>query len=122
MTEARRARLEAAGVEAEAALERMLGSEALLERMLAKFLEDRNLPVLRAALEGADPAGAVTAAHTLKGVCGNLSMGALYGLFTRQVEALRQGDLAGARALMEEIEPAYGAVTAAIAEGTDGER
>ena len=109
MTEARRARLEAAGVDVEAALERMLGSEALLERMLAKFLEDRNLPVLRAALEGADPAGAVTAAHTLKGVCGNLSMGALYGLFTRQVGALRQGDLAGAREAINEVRRRAGA-------------
>ena len=122
MTEARRARLEAAGVDVEAALERMLGSEALLERMLAKFLEDRNLPALRAALEGADPAGAVTAAHTLKGVCGNLSMTALYGLFTRQVDALRAGELAEAERLMEEIAPAYAAVTAAIRGGADGAR
>ena len=49
-------------------------------------------------------------------------MAVLYDLFTRQVAALRQGGLAEARALMEEIAPAYAAVTAAIGEGADGAR
>ena len=66
-----------------------MGSEALLERLLDRFLEDRNFPSLAAALECGDTDGAVQAAHTLKGVCGNLSMNGLYRLFTRQVELLR---------------------------------
>ena len=114
MTQARREQLEGAGICVEQALERMMGSEALLERLLGKFLEDRNLPALREALAAGDTEGAFTAAHTLKGVCGNLSMAALYDLFTRQTEALRCGDLAGARAQMAEIEQADAAVRAAI--------
>ena len=74
MTQARRAALEAAGIDVASALERMMGSEALLERLLGKFPEDKNLPVLREALESGDPGRAAAAAHTLKGVCGNLSM------------------------------------------------
>ena len=119
MTQARRAALEAAGIDVASALERMMGSEALLERLLEKFPEDKNLPVLREALESGDPGRAAAAAHTLKGVCGNLSMTELYGLFTRQVDALRRGDLAAARALMADIEPAAAAVRAAIEGGAD---
>ena len=120
MTSARRAALEAAGIDVGEALERMMGSEALLERLLGRFLEDGSFSALGAALERGDREGAVAAAHTLKGVCGNLSMTALFGLFTSQVAALREGDLAGAGRLMEEIGPAYSAVTAAIRGGTDG--
>ena len=114
MTQVRRAALEAAGIDVASALERMMGSEALLERLLGKFLDDPQYPALLAALEQGDLEGAVSAAHTLKGVCGNLSMTGLYGQFTRQVDALRAGDLSGARALMEEIGPAYEAVCRAI--------
>ena len=119
MTAERRAALEAGGVDVAGALERMMGSEALLERLLGKFLEDRNFPALCAALDAEDLSGAAAAAHTLKVVCGNLSMTALYGLFARQVEALRAGDLAGARALMADIRPALEAAAAAIAGDAD---
>ena len=118
----RRAQLEAAGVDVGQALTRMMGSEALLERLLGKFLEEPNYAALCAALERREPEAAAAAAHGLKGACGNLSMTALYGLFTRQVDALRAGKLAEAERLMEEIAPAYAAVTAAIRGGADGAR
>ena len=116
----RRAALEAAGIDVAQALERMMGSEALLERLLGKFREDRNLQALCGALKAGDLETAVTAAHTLKGVCGNLSMTALHGLLTRQVEALRRGDLDGARELMAAIEPAAADVLGAIGGSGDG--
>lgn len=121
MTPERRDQLEAAGIDIESALERMMGSEALLERMMGKFLDDPQYPALRAALEAGDVERAVSAAHTLKGVCGNLSMTELYGLFTRQVDALRAGDLPLARGIMAEIAPAYERVMAAIRRRTDEE-
>ena len=114
MTPERRTQLEAAGIDVASALERMMGSEALLERLLGKFLDDPQYSALRAALEAGDADRAVSAAHTLKGVCGNLSMTGLYGQFTRQVDALRAGDLLLARGMMEEIGPAYEAVCRAI--------
>ena len=121
MTPERRDQLEAAGIDIESALERMMGSEALLERMMGKFLDDPQYPALRAALEAGDVERAVSAAHTLKGVCGNLSMTELYGLFTRQVDALRAGDMPLARGIMAEIAPAYERVMAAIRRRTDEE-
>ena len=120
MTSKRVKRLEEAGIDVASALERMMGSEELLERLLRKFLENQQYPALCAALKGGDTEQAVIAAHTLKGVCGNLSMVSLDGLFARQVDALRAGDLSLAQHLMEQITPAYVQVTAAIREHPDG--
>lgn len=108
--------LAAAGIDTADALERLMGSEALLQRFLRRFLEDTSLDALRAAVAAGDWAAALKASHTLKGMCGNLSMTALYGLFTRQVALLRAEDSAGAAALMPEIEAAYARVAAAVRE------
>ena len=120
MTSQRVKQLEVAGIDVASALERMMGSEELLERLLKKFLENQQYPALCTALKGGDTEQAVIAAHTLKGVCGNLSMVSLDGLFARQVDALRAGDLSLAQHLMEQITPAYVQVTAAIREHPDG--
>ena len=121
MTTERRDRLIAAGLDLDGALERVLGSEALLERLLGKFTADKNFDALGSALAEGDAQRAYAAAHTLKGVCGNLSMTALYELFTRQSDALRRGDLDAAAALMGEIAPAYERMAAAISGADDGE-
>ena len=121
MTSARNRQLENGGIRVPQALERVLGNEALLEQLLGKFLDDPQYPALCAALERGDLDRAVTAAHTLKGMCGNLSMEELYALFTQQTDALRGGDLAGARGLMAQIKPAYERMTAAIREQPDEE-
>ena len=114
MNPERRQALSEAGIAVEAALERMMGSEALLERLLGKFPEDASYAALGAALDRGDMDQAVAAAHTLKGICGNLSLTALFSLFTRQVAALRRGDLEEAQTLMAQISPAYTAAVAAI--------
>ena len=111
MNPQRKEELERGGVDVCAALERMMGSEALLERLLGKFPENA---ALGAALDRGDMDQAVAAAHTLKGICGNLSLTALFSLFTRQVAALRRGDLEEAQTLMAQISPAYTAAVAAI--------
>lgn len=109
-------RLTAAGIDVDGALERFMGNDALLERFLKKFLADGNYAALSAAVAAGDAAAALTASHTLKGVCGNLSMPELFRLLTCQVEALRAGDWARAESLMPEIDRAYGTVTRAIGE------
>ena len=109
-------RLMAAGIDVDGALERFMGNDALLERFLNKFLADRNYAALSAAVEAGDAAEALTASHTLKGVCGNLSMPELFRLLTCQVEALRADDWTRAAGLMPEIDRAYAEVVAAIGE------
>ena len=118
----RRIRLESAGMDVDDAMERVLGSEALLEKLLTRFLADKNYPELLEGLGERDRVKAFTASHTLKGICGNLSMTELYGLFSEQVEALRSEDFDKADGLMEKISPAFENITAAIGGSVDEEK
>ena len=114
MDAARRQRLMDAGLDLNSALDRFMNNEALLERFLAKFPADPNHDRLTAAIAAGDKEGALTAAHTLKGVCGNLSMTALFELLTRQVAAFRADDWEGAVAMMPELDRMYNGLCAAI--------
>lgn len=109
-----RSQLQQGGVDVDSALERLMGSEALLERFLKKFLDDPTYASLVQAFQAGEAEQALTASHTLKGMCGNLSMNDLARLFTRQVELLRAQDYDGAAAMMPEIGQAYDRVTQAI--------
>ena len=117
MDERIRGILEKGGIEVQSLLERCMGNEALLLRLLKKLPADTSYDRLRAAMDAGDEAAALEASHTLKGVCGNLSCTALFPLLDRQVQAFRAGDSDGARALMPAIEQAYAAVLQAIEEG-----
>lgn len=89
MDAVKREQWEAAGIDVESALGRFMGNEMLLERFMKKFLEDSNFENLRKALAAKDLDAAISASHTLKGLCGNLSMTVLFDLFTKQVAVLR---------------------------------
>ena len=114
MQELMRERLKEAGIDVPNALERFMGNETLLERFLKKFLDDPTYASLVQAFQAGEAEQALTASHTLKGMCGNLSMNDLARLFTRQVELLRAQDYDGAAAMMPEIGQAYDRVTQAI--------
>lgn len=111
----RREALEAAGMDVGGALTRLMGSEALLERLLGKFAADDGCARLVAAAEKDDAEAALEAAHALKGVSGNLSMTRLYELTSRQCELIRGGDWPAARALVGDVVAARDALLAAIA-------
>lgn len=110
----RKQRLTDAGIDVNSAMERFMNNEALLERFLAKFPADPNHDRLTAAIAAGDKEAALTAAHTMKGVCGNLSMTALFELLTRQVAAFRSGDWDGAVAMMPELDRMYTGLCTAI--------
>ena len=107
--------LEAAGVNVEDILERVLGNEALLERLLDMYANDGSVASLESALDAGDVTAARAAAHALKGVSANLSMGRLAELATATLELLHAGDLAGARELFDQVQAAHEAVLRAIA-------
>ncbi len=114
MDEAKKNSLREAGIQVEDALGRFMGNEKLLERFLLKFLDDGNYGQLKKAIEEKDRDTELRCSHTLKGVCGNLSITTLYDMFTRQVELMRADRWEEAEAMMPEIEKAYEAVTAVI--------
>lgn len=107
-------RMEQAGVDVSGGTERFMGNEALFEKFLRRFPQDKTYAELVDAISAGDIGRAFTAAHTLKGVCGNLSMLRMEQLVSRQVEYLRGGDLASASGLMPDIAAVYEAVINAI--------
>ena len=78
-----KALLEQGGINVNEALERMMGNEKLLSRLLGKFLEDASCERLAQAIAVQDAQAAAEAAHTLKGVSGNLSISTVYDLASR---------------------------------------
>ena len=118
MTEESKRRLVEAGIDVDDALARLMQNEGLLMRLLRAFLQDANFAQLQEALAKGDVSGAFTAAHTLKGVAGNLSMKDLFARGSEVVECLRGGDLGAAAEKMPAVEAAYRKVVDALrAEG-----
>lgn len=79
---------EAIGGNYEAVLGR-LHSEALIRRFALKFLENQSYIQLKQALENKNYEDAFRGAHTLKGVCQNLSFDHLYEVSNELTELLR---------------------------------
>ena len=95
------------GIDVDDALVRFMGNEGIFERFLKKFNDDENYGKLKEAVKNGDAENMLTASHTLKGVCGNLSMIELFSLFDSQVKELRAGNTDSAIALMSEIDASY---------------
>ena len=95
------------GADYQTALSRMMGNQGLLARMLKKFENDRNYEALEKAVENEDYGGVFAAAHTLKGVTGNLSFNRLYEKVSEVVEPLRREDLEEAGKKLPALTDAY---------------
>ncbi len=107
MEDSTKQKLSEAGVDIKSAMERFLGNEALLIRFLKKFSQDANYELLRTSMEEKRYEDAFKAAHTLKGVCGNLSLIRLFEVVDRVVEYLRGKQYAEAEALMPQVVQEY---------------
>ena len=110
MDKRQRELLETAGVNVDEVLGRFLNNEALAMKFLCRLPEDENFTKLRQAMDRQDAESAFEAAHTLKGVCGNLSIQALFRQMGALVEDLRAGDLAAAAGKMPPLEEEYARV------------
>ena len=71
-------------------LSRLL-DDGRIRKFLLKFVDSRMDVSIRQALEAGDYETAFREAHSLKGVCANLSLGALEASSTALTEALREG-------------------------------
>ena len=86
------------------ALARFLDDEALYGDCFRMFLEDPGFRQLEDALARRDTSAAFDAAHTLKGVAGNLGLTALYTALSALVQALRQGRMTGTSGLLQAVQ------------------
>lgn len=114
MDDAVKAKLAEAGVDLESAMERFMNNDALLERFLKKFPADPNYQKLVDSMEADNIEDAFAAAHTLKGLCGNLSLAAMQAVVSEQTELLRSGKGAEAKEMMPQVTQEYEKIIAVI--------
>lgn len=103
MEASKKEKLIGAGVNLETAMERFMENEELLLHFLAKLSEDTNYETFKTAMAEKNYADAFKAAHTLKGLCGNLSLDSLYEVVGKEVEFLRNGRYAEAEEAFPEV-------------------
>lgn len=99
--------LQKGGIDYEDGLARFMNNPQLYEKFIRHFLDDPTFHDLRDNLSGGDGELAFRAAHTLKGVAGNLSLRDLLAAVEPLVEALRAHSLAEARRLFPQVEEMY---------------
>ncbi len=90
------------------------GSEELIRHFIYKFVNDKSMEELRAALACADAERSFRAAHTLKGVCLNLGFQNLYDAVYPLTEKLRTMNCEGYEEMLAEVEKHYSALISAI--------
>ena len=93
-----------------------LRSEKMVRKFALKFLKDTSYELLTRSLEEENYEEAFRAAHTIKGVCQNLSFTKLYASSNKLTEALRSGWSEEAGPLVEEVKKDYQQTIGAIQE------
>ena len=91
-----------------------LRSDRLVQKFVLKFLDDKSYDLLISSLEQGNSEEAFRAAHTIKGVCQNLSIDRLQSSSSRLCESLRNGYTPEADALAEEVTADYRLTVSAI--------
>ena len=91
-----------------------LRTERLVRKFVLKFLDDPSYSTLCSSLEAKDYDEAFRAAHTIKGVCQNLSLTKLQDSSSRLCESLRGGYTPESEALARETEADYQQTVSAI--------
>lgn len=108
--------LQGVNIDVESAIERFMGNEMLYMKYIKRFKEDENYEKLCQAFAEEDCESAFVAAHTLKGVCGNLSIKELENLLQNQVELLRNGNIKEAQKMMGNIQNSYSRIITVLKE------
>ena len=91
-----------------------LRSDRLIQKILLKFPADPSYDLLVRSMESQEYGEAFRAAHTIKGVCQNLSFTTLYQSSNQLAEALRNGYTPEAPALFDQVCADYERTAGAI--------
>lgn len=99
---------EAMGADYEDVLGRLRKDERI-QKFVLKLLNDKSYELLISSMEAGDMTEAFRAAHTLKGVCQNLSITALYHSSSKLADRLRDGQEYGddVAPLLEQVKKDY---------------
>lgn len=104
----------AAGINVPAALERFMNREAMLDKYLGRFLNEKSYAALMSAMASNDQEQAKAAVHTLKSVCGTIGCEAMQAQALELEQAMRADKWDEARAMMPAIESAYDSICDAL--------
>ena len=88
-------------------LERFAGNEAMLKKYLKLFPADEHYTNLEIAVTALDEKGTLSAAHTLKGLAGNLGLNDIYKSSSAICDAVRADEFHKVAPLFEELTPRY---------------
>ncbi len=100
-------KLTQAGINVDDLIKRLVGNHSLIGVFIKKFTQDTTFEQLKKAFAEDRAKDCEYASHTLKGMCGNLSLVELYNLFSEQTNLLRGGDYQKAKDMMENITAIY---------------
>lgn len=91
-----------------------LMKEDRVQKFVLKFLGDESWDLINTSVEAKDWNTAFRAAHTLKGVCQNLSFSKLYDSSHELTEAMRDGKALEDYGLLEQVKKDYDQTIEAI--------
>lgn len=77
------------GADIETTVKRFMGNEALYEKFVMKFLDDKNCEGIKANLEKGDYKEVFNCAHALKGVSANLGLDPITAIAAELCDLLR---------------------------------
>ncbi len=102
------------GTDLEGTIKRFCGDEQLYLTCLVEFLDDPTMDELNATVANQQWDAAVTAAHALKGVAGNMGFIPLMHVIGKLVVLIRGGKIAEVNEMMEQVNNCYNDIRGAI--------
>ena len=102
-----REKLEGVGVDVNDLMERLMGNMTLISRFFKRFPDDASYERMVAGIEKGDVEEAFRGAHSLKGVCANLSMKRFLTVLNPLVDKLREGQLDGVQVMLSSVDEEY---------------
>lgn len=103
-----------------AAVSSRLPSEKFIQKYVLKFADDKTMELLETSWEGGNFDEAFRAAHTIKGMCQNLSFARLEKSSSALTEALRGGKSPDAEELFLKVREDYALTADTIKEYKSG--
>ena len=103
-----------AGFDVEGTIRRFAGNEALYEKYIFKFIEDKIFESLTTAVKAGNHEDAFKESHTLKGVSGNLGLESLADASSVMCAELRDGKTPPLEPLYKAVEKAYNEAIAVL--------
>lgn len=110
MTDTYKKQLQKAGVNLDKALNRFMGNEAMYDKFLFSFTQEKSFGKLEESLNNKDIKESFILAHTMKGIVANLEIQSLLDRLSPMTEQLRNENMEGIAEQWELLKSKYNEV------------